>query len=655
MFRSRIALLIAVCCLSNPARPAYAAHEMRSRAEQAESLAVRASEHLARRTIEGRRSAIADLELAAQLDPARPDYQLLLARAYMAAGYLRQARTRFARVIALAPNDAEARYGLARMWRRDYLKYLDSTSLVRAVDQLGWATKLDPGNTAGWVMLASLRVEQHDEAGALQAAVEACTRDPLAPEALAALGAARWRFGDVEGADSSFRAALPRLPRKVRERFEDIAPLATELDTMLYNHLSAEGRAEYARRFWTEHDPDLATPENEAKLEYWARVTQAWSLWYDVKHDEWDERGEVYVRFGPPEKQVYNPIGVVLSSPVANTSQFRFPMNVLQWRYPSLGMTVNLQDRVLSEYYLLQRYADREPDPHPDPDSLEKRGLVATHGVRGLFPPLPPRTRHVPVTGQVARFESGARAHLVALLEVEGTPADSLAAEYVVVDSTERVVARVARPLSPSACEAGRYRVADFASDLPPGEYRVGLSVRGARGRGSLRLPVTLAKPETTLALSDLVVTCGRPAAAEMAIRLAANPAGRVAAGDELTAYFEIYHLSPDAEGLSQFEIGWLVRSDARDTRVWLQRALQPRASAPRIEASRRESNAGPLRRQFVTVPVQSLPPGRYRLDVYVRDLVSGAETAGTARFERLAGPQSPVDFQGGVRGRADR
>lgn len=632
---------LALFFLGSVAAPAGAETAAERRARR-EADAARLVEHAAGRlragTVEARRGALADLERAVQLAPARPDYQLLLARTYMAMGFTRMARERFAKVTALAPEDAEARWGLARMWRRDYLKYLDTTSLVRAVDHLGRATRLDPANVAAWVMLASLRTERGDLAGALAAAEGALGQDPESPEGLAMLGAARWRLGDVEGADSAFRAALPGLPAKVRERFDDIAPLATEADTAYYNRLAPLDRWEYARRFWTEHDPDLATAENEARLEYWARVAQAWSLWFDTKRHEWDERGEVYVRFGPPEKQVYNPVGMSLDSPVTSLpGALRFPMNVLQWQYPSLGMTVNLQDRVLSEYYLLQRYSDRPPDPAPDPDSLARRDLVETHGGRGLFPSLPPGAKRLPVTGQLARFAGERRPRLVATLEVPATPADSLVAEYVVMDSTERVVTRGARNLSPSACAADSVRVADFASDLPPGTYRVGLTVRGARGRGSLRLPVTLAPPDSALALSDLVVTCGTPVPAEAAVRLAANPSARVAAGDPLTAYVEIYGLATGADGQSRFEIGWTVRSEERDPRIWLQRALQPRTAAPSIEATRRETNAGPLRRQFVSVPVQSLPPGRYRLEVVVCDLLSGEETSGRASFTRAS------------------
>jgi GWxTD domain-containing protein len=627
------ALALAASVVPLAAAPSGAALERRLR--EAEALVDRALVHARAGTIEERRLAVRDLEQATQLAPGRPDYELMLARVYLAAGYVRKSRQMFARVVALAPNDAEARFGLGRMWRRDYLKYLDTTSLVRAADQLGWATRLDSSNTAAWVMLSSLQVERGDLPAALVAAECACRHSPRSPEALAALGSARWRLGDVEGADSAFRVALPRMPDKVRRRFDDIAPLASEADTAKLNHLPLEEQYEFTRRFWAEHDPDLATAENESRLEYWARVAQAWSLWYNTKRDEWDERGEIYVRFGPPGSQTYNPVGMMLAAPVAQTSQFMFPMNVLQWNYPALGMSVNLQDRVLSEYYLMQRYPDREPDPHPDPDSLAKHDLVGTHGLRGVFPSLPPGARRLPMVGQVAQFEGERRPRLVATLEVPATPGDSLQADYVVMDSTERVVARGSRTLSPSACAADSYRVADFASDLPPGDYRVGLSVSGARGRGALRVPVTLFTPDTALTLSDLVVTCGTPGAFEAAVRLAANPAGRVRGNDPLTAYFEIYHLATAADGQARFEVEWVVRSDERDRRIWLQRALAPRPSIPSLEARRAETNAGPLRRQFVSVPVQSLPPGRYRLEVTVHDLLSGTVAAGQAKFER--------------------
>jgi hypothetical protein len=208
-------------------------------------------------------------------------------------------------------------------------------------------------------------------------------------------------------------------------------------------------------------------------------------------------------------------------------------------------------------------------------------------------------------------------------------------------------VARAQRRLAPSACDPLDDAVADFAADLPPGSYSVGLAVSDAQGRrGTSRMPVVIDRPAAGLALSDLVITCGLPiVAADAPVRLEPNPARRVN-GDALTAYFEIYHLQQDARGESRFEYEYLVRALSSDHRPWIQRLLSPRSLPAPVEASREETNAGSLRRQFVSVPMSQLPAGRYRLEVHVRDLASGAEVTRTVEFTHDA--LGPIPTRGG-------
>ena len=607
------------------------------RADEASRLVARAAKHLALRTIDGRRAAVAELERATVLEPLDPDYQLMLGRAYYASGFVHVAMQRFARVVAMVPADAGAHYGLGLTWRRDWLRYLDTTSLARAVDHVEAAARLDSSYADAWLTLASLRLERHEPGAAAEAAAHAVAADPGRLEGALALAAANWRLGNVELAERGFRATIPRLPRSVRERFEDFAPIASEQDTAIYNPLPAAGRADFARRFWGDQDPDLTTPENEAQLEYWARVTQAYFLFYDPKHREWDQRGELYVRYGPPEKADYNPLSAKLYSTVGSFSQTMYPMNVMVWSWPRFGMTVVLEDRVLSEYYQLPQTMDRDPDPRPDPVALARLGVVSTHELRGVFPALPPASVPVRLEAEVARFQGENGPRVLAMLEAASAPGDSLTARVVVFDSTGHEVARAAHPLAPSACEATRYRVADFTHELPPGRYTVGLSVRAGARRGTARVPVELFAPDTTLALSDIVVTCGTPVTLGPSVRLDPNPQARVTAGAPLIVYFEIYHLTPGDDGQSRFEYEYRVKSAEPDPRIWIQRALAPRPTVPELEASRAEANAGALRRQFVSVPVQSLPPGSFRIEILVRDLLTGQEARGSAPFTHLA------------------
>jgi hypothetical protein len=54
------------------------------------------------------------------------------------------------------------------------------------------------------------------------------------------------------------------------------------------------------------------------------------------------------------------------------------------------------------------------------------------------------------------------------------------------------------------------------------------------------------------------------------------------------------------------------------------------------VSATRQDEVAGTIRRQFVSVPVQSLPPGHYQLEVRVRDLVAGGASVATTPFVKL-------------------
>lgn len=624
-------LWVLVCAAPRPVAAAVPA----GRDAEATRLLERAERLLVTRTIEQRRMAISDLERAADLAPARVDIQITLARADYLAGFLKQARKRFERAMALAPNNSQARFGLGQAWRRDWLKYLERRSLDRAVEHYAAAGRLDSSNVDAWLMLSALQVERADLRAARDAAEHALRADRARAESMLAAASTHWRQGDVAGSDSLFRAALARLRRSVRDRFDDFAPLASERDTMEYNRLPAPQRAEYARRFWREHDPDLGTPENEAQLEYWARVAQAYFLYYDPARREWDERGEVYVRYGPPDSVQYNPLGVSLYG-YGGGEQVRFPVNVLVWTYTSLGMSVMLHDRMLSERYELPVSMEEDKDPRPEPDSLTHGGVLATHDMRGVFHLLPPGAKPLSVQSQLARFEGAAGdVKLFAGVAAAGGPADSLAADFVVLDSAMVEVARVRRTLSPSACEAATLRVAEFDAQLAPGDYRVGMSVRGGGRRGATREVLHVDSPDSLLAMSDVVVTCGVPAALEGSVRLDANPSGSVRAGEPLVAYFEVYHLAQAADGQGRFEYETSVRSAKRDPRIWLQRWLSPRREGQDLGVTRQDAVLGTVRRQFVSMSVQTLPPGRYRLDVTVRDVLTGDEQHKFAEFTR--------------------
>jgi hypothetical protein len=311
---------------------------------------------------------------------------------------------------------------------------------------------------------------------------------------------------------------------------------------------------------------------------------------------------------------------------------------VLVWAYPQLGMVAVMQDRMLSERYELPPSMEYDTDPIPDPQVLANLDVVTTRGLKGVFPSLPPGARPLEVSSQLARFEgeSGVPT-LFAGVEAPGSPADTLMADLVVLDSTMREVARLRRPLSPSACDATGQRVAGFQLPLGPGDYIVGTSVRGGGRRGAHREFLHVPAIDSVLGVSDLLVTCGVPPVLETSVQLDANPSGRVRAGEPLVAYFEVYHLARGVEGQGRFEYETSVHSASPDNRMWFQRWLSPRREGEGLGFTRQDAVLGTVRRQFLSVPVRSLAPGHYRLDLVVRDVLTGDEQKRSAYFTREA------------------
>src|SRR5262249_53141278 len=109
--------------------------------------------------------------------------------------------------------------------------------------------------------------------------------------------------------------------------------------------------------------------------------------------------------------------------------------------------------------------------------------------------------------------DSGAR--LVAHLQTEGGPSDSLWGAWAVVNEAGRTVAHGGGMLAISACDPTGHRIAQFDAEVPPGKYRADLVVDNHHGRrGVMHLEGNVEAPVAGLTMSDLVLVCGTSPAA---------------------------------------------------------------------------------------------------------------------------------------------
>src|SRR5205814_7726038 len=110
----------------------------------------------------------------------------------------------------------------------------------------------------------------------------------------------------------------------------------------------------------------------------------------------------------------------------------------------------------------------------------------------------------------------------------------------------------------------------------------------------------------------------------------------RIGGSEPLLAYFEVYALRPDASGSTKFEYEYTVHALDRDPRPWLKRVFS-RSGTERLSVRSPEEGVGPTRRQSLSVPAQTLPPGHYRLEVTVKD--HGATARRAVEFAKTSAP----------------
>lgn len=120
--------------------------------------------------------------------------------------------------------------------------------------------------------------------------------------------AARAAFDSaLMGMDDSAKAELFRLDRLLSPGVNMLTGERNEMDVVTFRALPSAQREAMRVMFWALNDPNPATMENEAELEFIARVAQADWSWTDealgLRGADTD-RGDIFIRYGPPDNEM---------------------------------------------------------------------------------------------------------------------------------------------------------------------------------------------------------------------------------------------------------------------------------------------------------------------------------------------------------------
>lgn len=105
---------------------------------------------------------------------------------------------------------------------------------------------------------------------------------------------------DFEAAQTLFERYIAELPEAERILYKEISRIGSPADIKIYTQASEEAKIAVLDRFWDRVDPSPLTRANERLIEHYRRVAYARAKFGEGRFP-WDDRGEVYVRFGPPD------------------------------------------------------------------------------------------------------------------------------------------------------------------------------------------------------------------------------------------------------------------------------------------------------------------------------------------------------------------
>jgi GWxTD domain-containing protein len=191
-----------------------------------------------------------------------------------------------------------------------------------AFERFRTAERIDPTSQryARHLFMALAERERWEELRAI--ASQRVRQYPLDYQSWQALGLARHRLNDDQAASAAFDSAMSMMDDGERERMTQLTrilrpnpPRDTQGkpaggaagDARSFLALGAGQRKGLEQMYWLMSDPLVLTNENELRLEFLSRVVYA-----DFRFSNEDlnirgadtDRGDIYVRYGPPEYQV---------------------------------------------------------------------------------------------------------------------------------------------------------------------------------------------------------------------------------------------------------------------------------------------------------------------------------------------------------------
>lgn len=415
--------------------------------------------------------------------------------------------------------------------------------------------------------------------------------------------------------------------------------------------------ADWLRQFWVRHDPTPTTPENEFEKEHRRRVYHAIRLFGNSSRNgpPWDDRGEVYIRYGDPNERRVWQHGMA-DDPFRNTGTPGYGEEGIDdilsdataatevWSYYRYNQTFQFEDqRGLGDFELV---------PVSDPSS-RRQDLADFYDAKVDAIALQPAIYYheygrnlIDYALDVVRFHSEGDFWRVDVnlgypLSELGRGADSVSISLrrtlVILDDNEREVyseVGVINRIIDTVRSVNRLMVEQKVIDLPSGRYRLAVTIDDLFSQKSgtytkdLQLPSYISEGVheiSDLELASFVWSIYEPDSPFLKSDLMVMPLpSRVYLPEQpLAFYYEIYNLLVDESGKTRYRIDYTISQiDGEFKRTVSEPAL--------FTGTRRNVE------QTGTVDLSTVPSGDHLLTVTVYDEIGRHERTTAARFRKI-------------------
>ncbi len=474
---------------------------------------------------------------------------------------------------------------------------------------------------------------------------------PLDFQARLALGLAHHRLGNEIGATQAFDSALVLMDDTDANRLKNLSRILRPraraaragqiADSASWVTLPSAQRDGLESMFWMMSDPLALTQENELRLEFLARVVFADFRWtvdeMNLRGADTD-RGDVYVRYGPPDFEMTIP---------GSTTDSRTRLDggvTLVWDYNSK----------------LTFFFDLQPGFATGRVSLFDRNYVEAlrDAVPVSFANVPAARLVDTIPVRIARFRSGTDSSdaviaarvpidsLVRATTLDRVPVDidlRIFDQFVKVRGMESDQRTFARDSSPAPLDRVWSRRVGPGINVVRVEAFQAESKRGARA-------ITRLDPTTNVGFGMSDVLLGDKPELRRGIAMpsrwrdiAITPnAGSFARASAIGLLWEMYELVP-RDGTTTYRVAITVEREDRAGAVGFAVRLLDNVgrAVGRTQQSRdrftiafdRQGSARPVLVEYLSLDMTQAPPGGYRLRVEVTDLANSKKTARNTDF----------------------